>query len=180
MLIKDVSYELNDTHLILRTATADDAQILIDYLKTTAQETDYLISDTDDISFTLQDEIEFINRQNSSANKLMLLGFLNGKHVGNCSLDIKAANRCKHRASIGIALYQKYTRLGIGTIMMKKLIQIARDQNVEQIELDVMTENTAAISLYKKLGFKICATLKNNYKYKDGTYADAHLMIKKI
>ncbi len=43
--------------------------------------------------------------------------------------------------------------------------------------LEVVTENRRAISLYQKMGFRICGTLPDNMKYKDGTYADVYWMI---
>jgi len=46
---------------------------------------------------------------NESKTNLMLLGFLDGEYVGNCSLMGKNLMRQKHRASIGIALFQKFT-----------------------------------------------------------------------
>lgn len=43
-------------------------------------------------------------------------------------------------------------------------------------ELEVVVSNERAIKLYKSLGFEIYGTLKNNMKYKDGTYVDAYIM----
>jgi ribosomal protein S18 acetylase RimI-like enzyme len=51
---------------------------------------------------------------------------------------------------------------------------------MEQIELEVVKDNTKAFSLYKKMGFEVMGTLPNNMKYKDGTYTDAYLMVKKL
>ena len=68
----------------------------------------------------------------------MILGFLDGEHVGNCSLMGNRWMRYRHRATVAIALYQKYTGQGIGTIMMKRLMDAAREQGIEQLELDVL------------------------------------------
>ena len=46
--------------------------------------------------------------------------------------------------------------------------------------LEVVTENRRAISLYQKMGFRICGTLPDNMKYKDGTYADVYWMMRKL
>ncbi len=81
---------------------------------------------------------------------------------------------------MAIALYQKYTGMGIRTVMANKLIEIARAKGYEQMELEVIADNKKAISLYKKLGFEICGTLPNNMKYKDGSYADAYWMVKQL
>ena len=88
--------------------------------------------------------------------------------------------RYQHRASMGIALYQKYTGLGIGKVMIENLLTIAKEKGLEQIELEVVADNERAIALYKKLGFQIYGTFPDNMKYKDGTYADVYWMMKKL
>lgn len=79
---------------------------------------------------------------------------------------------------MGIALYQKFTGLGIGKIMVRELCDIAKDHGFEQMELEVVADNERAIGLYKKMGFEIYGTFPRNMKYPDGTYADAHWMMK--
>ena len=64
--------------------------------------------------------------------------------------------------------------------MIEKLFSIAREKKIEQIELEVVADNERAISLYKKMGFEICGTMPRNMKYKDGTYADAFWMMKRL
>lgn len=123
---------------------------------------------------------KFIQFQNESKHNLLLLAFLDGEYIGNCCLNGNSAARFAHRATLGIALYQKYTNQGIGTQMMKTLIEIARELNYEQIELEVVADNIKAIGLYKKLGFEIYGTFPNNMKYKDGSYAEAYWMMKKL
>ena len=91
-----------------------------------------------------------------------------------------ALSRYKHRASVAIALYQKYTGMGIGRAMLEKIIAIAKDKGIEQLELEVVATNERAIGLYKSVGFEICGTMPNNMKYKDGTYADMYWMMKKL
>lgn len=72
--------------ILFRNAEEDDAQILIDCLKTVCGETRFLVKEPEEITMTLEQEKDFINAQNDSEHNLMLLGFLNGEYVGNCSL----------------------------------------------------------------------------------------------
>lgn len=109
----------------------------------------------------------------------MLIATIDGKHVGNCAMmPIGNKQRLRHRCSIGIALYQEYQGIGLGKQMLSTVLEQAKEYGYEQAELEVMTGNHKAISLYMSLGFEVCGTLKNNMKYKDGTYADAYSMIK--
>lgn len=174
------AYILDGHELILRNPDAEDAERLLTYLKVTAEETRYLVKEPEEVTMTLEEERDFINRQNNSAGSCLIIGLLDGEHVGNCALVRMNRNKYKHRAMISIALYQKYTGLGIGTIMMEKLFSIAKEQGIEQVELEVVADNKRAISLYEKMGFRISGIFPDNMKYKDGTYADAYWMMKKL
>ena len=178
MRIKPKEFDLNGHKLVLRNAEEDDAEMLLKYLKQVYSETPFLIQEPDEITFTIDDEKKYIKENNDSALDLLLIGTLDGKHVGNCSLMANHARRLKHKVSLGIVLYLEYTGLGIGKIMIEEVCSIAKEVGIEQIELEVATNNRNAISLYKKMGFEKIATLPNSMKYNDGTYSDVDFMIK--
>ena len=110
---------------------------------------------------------------------MLILGFLDGEHVGNCSfMRVAGTRRSAHRASAGIALLQKYTGQGIGKIMFKAMLEEAEKAGFEQIELTVIEHNDRAMHMYESLGFKETGRRPNANKYDDGTYADDILMVK--
>jgi len=180
MRVDKINIKINNHGLVLRNPEEDDAQMLLEFLKTTCAETRFLAKEPEEITMTLEDERDFIKSQNKSERNLMLLGFLDGEYVGNCSLMGMSPSRYQHRVSMGIALYQRFTGMGIGKVMTEQLINISKGKGIEQIELEVVADNDRAISLYKKMGFEIMGTFPNNMKYKDGTYADTYWMIKKL
>lgn len=167
--------------IILRNAETSDAEALINYLRVTSAETRFLIREPEEVTFTQEQEIRFIESMRSAQRELMLVATLDGKLVGNCSLmGIAPYKRYAHRCQVAIALYQEYCGLGIGAIMMQTILEKAKQLGYEQAELEVVSDNVAAIALYKKLGFEKSGTFPNNMKYVDGTYADADFMIKKL
>ena len=178
MRVKPKGFDLNGRKLVLRNAEEDEAEMLLKYLKQVYAETPFLIQEPDEITFTIDDEKKYIKENNDSDSDLLLIGMLDGKHVGNCSLMGNHARRLKHRTSLGIVLYLEYTGLGIGRIMIEEACKIAKENGIEQVELEVATNNRNAISLYEKLGFEKIGTLPNNMKYADGTYTDVHFMVK--
>lgn len=180
MYIDEALIHINEHELLLRNAKEEDAKMLLEFLKTTCEETKFLAKEPEEITLTLDEERQFINNQNSSKSNLMLLGFLDGEYVGNCSFMGRTHCRYQHRVSMGIALYQRYTGMGIGKAMIEKLLAIAKEKGIEQMELEVVADNERAISLYKKMGFEIYGTFPNNMKYKDGTYANAYWMMKQL
>lgn len=180
MTVKEYKFQIDGHELLLRNPSKDDAQALIDYLKTVSEETRFMIREPEEVTMTLQEEMSFICRQNQSETALMLLGFLDGEHAGSCSFMGSTMSRYRHRASLAIALYQKFTGMGIGKKMIQTLCEIAAEHGIEQMELEVVADNERAVALYKKMGFAICGTLPHNMKYKDGTYADTYVMVKML
>lgn len=167
--------------VLLRAAKTEDASDLIKYLKATSAETPFLIREPDEITITLEKEESFIRDKIDSERELMLLAFVDGKHVGNCSLmSLAPYKRYQHRCEVAIALYKEYWGLGIGKAMLETVLKVAASLGYEQTELEVVAENESAISLYEKLGFKKYGTFPDNMKYPDGSYRDAYWMMKKL
>ena len=180
MIIGERRIQLGEHELLLRCAREEDAQRLLDYLKTTSGETRFLIREPDEVTMTEEDERRFIRMQNESERDVMLLAFYDGEFAGNGSLMGMGPSRYRHRAGVAIALFQAYTGLGIGRAMMEALLAIAREHGIEQVELEVVADNARAIALYKKLGFEVYGTMPRNMKYRDGTYADVYWMMKRL
>ncbi|NYT03123.1 MAG: ribosomal protein S18-alanine N-acetyltransferase [Candidatus Methanofastidiosa archaeon] len=63
-----------------------------------------------------------------------------------------------------IAIRDDFKRKGIGTFLMKKLIDIYEKKGINRLKLEVRVSNIAAISMYKHLGFKITNRLKRYYE----------------
>jgi RimJ/RimL family protein N-acetyltransferase len=167
--------------IVLRNARPEDSADLIKYLKTTSAETPFLIREPDEITITEENEEKFIQAKIDSERELMLLAFIDGKHIGNCSLmSIAPYKRYRHRCDVAIALYKEYCGCGIGKAMLQTVLDVAKSVGYEQAELEVMAENKDAIRMYEKLGFEKFGTFPDNMKYADGTYMDANWMMKKL
>lgn len=165
--------------IVLRSAEVADAAALIEYLRVTATETTFLLRELDEIKITIGEEERFIQSRTDAERELMLVATIDGKHVGSCSLMSVGSNaRHRHRCSVAIALYKEFCGAGIGTLMMQTILGVAKESGYEQAELEVVSNNIAAIALYQKLGFVKCGTLPNNMKYADSSYADADIMVK--
>ena len=173
-------YELKDKkQLIVRGPEVSDAQGLIDYKKDVDCETRFLAREPGEFAFTVEQEEVFIRSLAEDKSRLLLIAEVEGQIVANCSVAIVTNNRRYfHRAGLGISVRQAFWNMGIGKIMMRECIEWCRNHEVEQLELEVVTQNFRAISLYKSLGFEVHGTKKNALKYYDGTYADEYYMIK--
>ena len=140
-----------------------------------------LMCESDEIQYTLSEEITFINSHNESKEAMLILAFVDGKYAGNCSFEGKfGSRRVKHRAGIGIALYQKYTGFGLGRLMLNCLLNEIETAGYEQAELTVVEGNDRAYRLYQSLGFNECGRIPHANKYDDGTYGGEILMVKNL
>lgn len=54
---------------------------------------------------------------------------------------------------LGMALRSEYRGIGIGTALLKKLIQTLKEKEVKRISLSVDPNNIAAVKLYNRFGF---------------------------
>lgn len=182
MRIKPIEvFDKEGRKVILRSACEDDAEDLIKYLKETAKEAPYLLREEDEINLTVEDEKNFINNCLEADNALMLVAYIDGKHVGNCSFSpVGPFKRIAHRCDMAIALYQEHCGFGIGSIMLETVLRFAKEAGYEQVELEVVSSNTKAIKLYEKYGFKKYGTKPDNMKYSDGSYASMDWMMMKL
>lgn len=181
MIFAEEQYTLDAKKITLRSARSDEAQMILDYLKTVTGETRFLMSEPDEIRFTLKDEEKFINDHNQSEDKLFMIAFVDGEYAGSCSFEGEAGSRrARHRVGIGIGLYQKYTGFGLGRLMLQRLLAEAKKLGFEQAELNVKDNNERARHLYESMGFKVYGTFPNANKYDDGTYADDIFMVLKL
>lgn len=178
MIFAEEVHILDGKKIVFRSARSDESQMLIDYLKTVTGETRFLMCESDEINYTKEEEEQFINDHNQSEDALLILAFVDGEYAGNCSFESKSGSRrSKHRAGIGIALYQKYTGFGLGKLMLTRLLTEIKNLGFEQAELTVVGNNEKAHRLYESLGFKECGIIPNANKYDDGTYADDIFMV---
>ncbi|HPX33086.1 MAG TPA: GNAT family N-acetyltransferase [Erysipelotrichaceae bacterium] len=183
MIVDKFDFRLKDGRIATVCSPKEKyAQSMIDYLYKSAEETEFIIRYPEECSkYTLEKEIEFINRVNNSDNEAMVVCLVEEKVVGTCGILWSNNLKIKHRARIGIAILKEFWNQGIGTTLMKEAIKIAeKNKDIIQIELDFVEGNKRAKALYEKMGFKIVGIKPNAIRLKDGTLLDEYSMIKEI
>ena len=100
---------------------------------------------------------------------MLITCYVDGEIVGNCDLTFYGSMKICHRATIGIAILQKYWNLGIGSAMFEELIAAVKAHGgIDFMELGFIEGNERARHLYEKFGFRIVAETPNAFKLKDG------------
>ena len=166
---------------ILRPTSPEYAEQMIEYLKVTSGETDFLLRNPDEVKYTLEDEIAILTRFMEDPYIIMMCAVVDGKIAGNGSIaGIGDKRKIRHRCSMAIALYKEYWNLGIGRAMIGYMTELAKNIGWHQVDLEVAAENEQAQALYKKCGFIETGKRHNALAYDDGTYHDEILMYKTL
>ena len=165
--MKQTSYE------IVR-AQAQDAAALLNYLKIIGGETENLSFGAEGVPLDLKAEKAYLGMQAQSHENLQLLAKVDGEIIGTASLN-RRQNRMSHRAEFGISLKKAWWGCGAASAMAERILAFARESGVEQINLEVRSDNKRAIALYEKLGFRKLCTFPGFFKI-NGELIDFDLM----
>jgi len=182
MRIEETTYISNNgKKIILRSPEISDSKDLLEYLVKCAGETDYLGRYPEEITRTIDEEDSYISKQLEDEKSFDVSAFVDNKLVANGTIYcIRGNMKTKHRAGYGIAVLKDYWDLGIGHMLTKCCINHAKKLGYEQVELEVVADNKRAVHVNEQHGFKICGTIVNAEKLKDGTYRDLLMMICKL
>ena len=165
-IIKDISKDVTKDvikDVIIKEALPEDAEARIAYSKQVGSETDNLSFGKEGFPISLEEEQEEIRTFSKDPKSVCYFAWKNGNLVG--SGELRAfPRRMSHRAELGITVVKAEWNSGIGTKLMQKLIDYAEENDVELIYLEVRRDNSRAIHLYEKFGFKKVGTLPAYFK----------------
>lgn len=180
MRIATDSFIMKDgTQAILRSPESNDADKMLDFLRRTSVESDFLIRYPEEITMTEENERVFLSNMAESENEFMLNAVLGDKVIGNVSISrIATMQKIRHRASLGIAVRKTFWNQGIGKELLQRAITQAAANGFLQVELGVYENNQPARSLYRKAGFQEVGRMPRAFLMKDGTFIDEIQMVK--
>lgn len=143
--------------IIIERARPADAEAIIEYLKQVGGETDNLTFGAEGLPFTVEAEAAYLTQIELSKDSIMLVAKEHGIIIGNASLS-RQTRRMNHRGDLAISVLKEHWNRGIGGQLMTRLIDFARDNAFDVIDLQVRSDNLSAIHLYEKYGFKKIGT----------------------
>lgn len=159
--------------ITIRKAEVKDAYVILTASQEIAKIPGYFCSLPNELS--KQDIVKRI--KTLSENGLYIVAELDGKIIGHAFLQPLHLKSICHVGQLTIGVHQGWQEKGIGTLLIQKLIEWARQsKSIEKIELNVRSTNSRAIALYKKMGFVEEGRLKNRIKIDTGHYLDDILM----
>lgn len=171
----------NEKALQIRTLCAEDAGAVLEHLKITCGETDYLSKYADEVDITPEGERTFLGQLEEKERALMLGGFLEGELVAVASvLPVSDRERMRHRGGFGMCVKKKYWGLGIGRALLRILLEEAKQAGFEQVEMEAALTNERAVKLYESCGLKQYGIRRKGIRLRDGSYLDEVLLQKEL
>ena len=110
------------------------------------------------------------------AGLFYLASRVNGELVGGATIE-PGPGKASHMAYFGIYLKQQFRSMGIGSRLIKRIIELAQQKGFEMIKLTVFQTNQQAFRLYKKFGFREVGRIEGGVKFLDGTYTGEITMV---
>ena len=152
----------------------EDAKAVVEFTKKVGGETDNLTFGAEGLEVTPEQEALFLQEMKENRRAVFLCAWKDGRLIGTGFLG-RMTRRMRHRARMAISILKSEWNKGVGSAMMEKLIDYAKETGIEIVELEVRCDNKRAIHLYEKYGFQHIGTSPAFFKIRD-EYIDFELM----
>jgi ribosomal-protein-alanine N-acetyltransferase len=93
----------------------------------------------------------FIEEVTNNKFARYIIAKVNGETVGYAGLW----KVCDEGHITNVAVHPEFRRSGVGFMLVKSLIDMAKEEAIERMTLEVRRSNTTAQNLYAKFGFKV-------------------------
>jgi len=164
--------------VVLRTPKWEDLDDLLELVNSLVDEKAE-IARTE--KYSREEEIDWLSKALSRLEKgetFYLVGEVGGKIIAVSEIS-KRGRYEKHVGVIGIAIKNGFRDLGIGTEVMKTLIEQAQKMDLKVLTLSTFATNKPAIHVYEKVGFVQTGTIPKKH-FKEGKYVDEIIMTKML
>lgn len=86
-------------------------------------------------------------------NGVMIIAEDKDEVIGSLTAERKRHPQLKHACEFGIGVLESYRNKGVGTRLIERLFDWAKECGINRIELSVFGNNEEAIRLYERIGF---------------------------
>jgi len=156
--------DLDDLLQLINSLVEEGAEITLDAKKTRDEEADWLSGSI---------------AQMEKGNALYLVAEVDGKVVASSGITRRSAPCESHVGDLGIIIKAGYRDVGIGTEIIRTLVEEARAMGLKILVLTVFATNKRAIHVYEKAGFEQTGRIPNGI-FRNGKYVDQLLMAREL
>ena len=158
------------------TAKESDAEKIVAFYNYVGGETSYLSFEKDEYPMDVEAQAESIRGLEGNETNIMLMAMDGEEIAGIATISSSHKVKARHDGGLGIVVAKRYQGLGIGTELIRRLIEWAKGNGItRRISLDTRADNVKAVELYMKLGFTV-EGCRRNATLLDGKYYDIYVM----
>jgi RimJ/RimL family protein N-acetyltransferase len=161
----------------IRLAVPEDAAALYAFGETLLGETSFFLRGPGERARSVDEMRAVIERFDTLPHYLLLNVWQGSDAVGEAVAMGGDFTRNKFTATVGIGILAAHGARGLGQSLMRELDRFAEETGLHRLELTVMAHNTAARSLYTKMGYVEEGT-KRDSMFVDGGFVSEIMMAK--
>jgi len=164
------------TSVTIRPMVKEDADKLYAFFSRVPREDRLFLRD--DVS--IRDVIDSWTQELDYRKVLPLVAEVGGNIVGDATLHRRTFGWTSHVGKVRLVIDKDYRGKGLGTVLIEELIDIAKKAGLEQLVAELMSNQTGALSAFKRLGFEKEAVFFNYVKDQMGEERNLVVMIKNL
>ncbi len=107
---------------------------------------------------------------------LPLVAVVNDRIVGDVTLHFRWGPG-RHIADVRIFLSKEFRRRGLGTVMLRGVVDVAKKLGLQQLVAEVVADQVKVINAFKELGFEQRAIYPDYFMMPDGETHDVAVLI---
>lgn len=164
------------TQITYRRVQESDAEKIVKFYNFVGGETSYLSFEKDEYPLSVEEQVQSIRSLEGNQTNIMLMAMDGEEIAGIATISSSGKIKARHDGELGIVVAKKYQGQGIGTELIRQLIEWAKGNGVTtRISLDTRADNVKAVELYMKFGFVVEGCRKNSTLL-NGKYYDLYVM----
>ncbi len=163
------------TRLLLRPLTKDDKQNLVGlFARASEQDLEYFRSDAGDAA-VVETWVDHLDLK----RVFPLVAVVDDKIVGDATLHF-GEHYHRHLAWVRVFLDHDYRRQGIGTLMGRSLIEIARRVKLQQLYAEILTSQQSVLKGFESLGYQHEVTLHDYFITSEEETLDMAILVLRL
>ena len=162
--------------IVLRTPKWEDLDGLLELINSLVDEGAEILVDE---KVSREGEIEWLSRllaQMERGETFFVVAEVRGRIIASSDIHRRSGSQ-KHVGVVGIIITKDFRELGIGTAVMRVLIEQVKKMGIKTLNLTVYATNERAIHVYEKVGFRRTGLIPRSF-LKRGKYVDEVMMTK--
>ena len=161
------------TQVSLRLMVKKDQQALYEFFQRVPREDRLFLRDDVSKPATIQSWVDDLDY----SRILPLLALADGRVVGDATLHRRALGWTRHLGKVRVVTDPAYRQKGLGSLLIRELIEIGRGLRLERLVVELMGSQHAALAAFRRLGFERAAVLYHHVKDRAGRPQDLVILI---